>query len=200
MRCGGGTTGADLDAVCQQHGLAVTSGLISHTGIAGLTLGGGFGWLTRMMGLSSDNLAAAEVVVADDRCVRASEDDHPDLFWALRGGGGNFGVVTNFEYRLQPVGPEVQMGLLFWGLELSVEALRLCRAALPPLFEFVTPMPYTALQQMFDDTFHWGIHAYDKSLYLDDLSDEVIDVVAEHLPGKSSPVGGRCYTAATRST
>jgi FAD/FMN-containing dehydrogenase len=126
-RCGGGTTGADLDAACQQHGLAVTTGTISHIGVAGLTLGGGVGWLRAMMGLSMDNLVAAELVLADGRCVRASEDDHPDLFWALRGGGGNFGVVMNFEYQLQPVGPEVHVGLFFWGIERSVEALRLCR-------------------------------------------------------------------------
>jgi len=243
--CGGGATGADLDAACQEHGLAVTSGTVSHTGVAGLTLGGGFGWLSRTMGLSIDNLAAAEVVLADGRCVRASEEDHPDLFWALRGGGGNFGVVTKFEYRLQPIGPEVHVALFFWSLDRSVEALRLCRdasvdlprgassiiagglsappapfvpeqyhlapgnalivagfssaeqhkrlidpirAALPPLFEFVTPMPYTALQQMLDDSAPWGIHAYDKSLYLDDLSNEAIDVVAKHLPHKNSPM------------
>jgi FAD/FMN-containing dehydrogenase len=244
-RCGGGTTGADLDAACQQHGLAVTTGMISHTGVAGLTLGGGFGWLSRLMGLSIDNLAAAEVVLADGRCLRASEDNHPELFWALRGGGGNFGVVTNFEYRLQPFGPEVNVGLLFWDLDHSVEALRLSRdvvadlprdsscvivgglnappapfvpeqyhlrpgnalivagfssaeqhkrlidpirAALPPLFEFVSPMPYTALQQMLDNAAPWGIQAYDKSLYLDHLPNEAIDVLAEHLPSKNSPM------------
>src|SRR5205085_2958791 len=115
--CGGGATWADLDGAAQEHALATPGGFISHTGIAGLTLGGGFGWLTRKAGLSCDNLVAAEVVLADGRVVRASEDDNAELFWALRGGGGNFGVVTSFEYRLHEVGPIVNLGLFFFGLE-----------------------------------------------------------------------------------
>ena len=109
--CGGGATWADVDATTQQHGLATPGGFISHTGIAGLALGGGIGWLTKKAGLSCDNLLAAEMVTADSRIVRATKDDSPS-FWALRGGGGNFGVVTSFEFALHSVGPLVNLGLL----------------------------------------------------------------------------------------
>ena len=134
-RCGGGTTWAQLDAATAEHGLATPGGIVSHTGVAGLTLGGGFGWLTNDFGLSCDNLLAATVVTADGRTLRAAADEHPDLFWALRGGGGNFGVVTEFEFRLHPVGPLVQLGMFFWDLERGRDALNLAREiidALPP--------------------------------------------------------------------
>src|SRR3954449_2003901 len=110
-RCGAGATWADFDAATQAHGLATTGGRVSTTGVAGLTLGGGSGWLERKHGLACDNLVAVELVTAAGRQVRASADEHPELFWALRGGGGNFGVVTALEFRLHPVGPEVLAGL-----------------------------------------------------------------------------------------
>jgi FAD/FMN-containing dehydrogenase len=244
-RCGGGATQAQLDTAAQEHGLAVTGGTISHTGIGGLTLGGGMGWLTRACGLAADNVVSAEVVLLDGRCVRAAADEHPDLLWALKGGGGNFGVVTEFEFQLHPVGPMVHLGMLFWELERAAAGLRTARdlvsglprdagamivamnappapfiaeqhhfrlgvalmvvgfssaeehaalvasapSSLPPLFEFVTEIPYLGLQQMLDESAPYGIvHAYNKSLYLDDLTDEAIDVVVERLPGKTSPM------------
>jgi FAD/FMN-containing dehydrogenase len=242
-RAGGGALISDLDAATQAHGLAVPTGLVGHTGIGGLTLGGGMGWLTRQAGLACDNLESVEIVVADGRVLRASAEENPDLFWAVRGGGGNFGVVTEFEYRLHEVGPMIQFGFLFWELERGREALRaireacatlprscnvliaglnappapfvpeehhlktgialvLCgfgnpedhagaverlRAALPPLVEAVTPMPYTALDQAFDQANAWGQYYYETSTRYADLTDEVIDVVVGQLPGRTSP-------------
>ena len=127
VRADGGATIGVLDAATQPHGLAVPMGVVTETGIAGLTLGGGYGWLRRKYGLSCDNLVAAEVVTADGRVVRASEQENPELLWGLRGGGGNFGVVTSFEFRAHPVGPDVYFAVVMHAGTDAVEALRFYR-------------------------------------------------------------------------
>jgi FAD binding domain/Berberine and berberine like len=247
---GGGALLADMDAATQAHGLAVPAGIIGHTGVGGLSLGGGMGWLTRKFGLSIDNLVGAEVVTADGRILQVAAEEHPDLFWALRGGGGNFGVVTSFEFGLHELDPMVQFGLFFWGLDQGPAALRLAREivatmpldvnaivgglnappapfvpeqhhfapgyvlllagfngttdhaplvsrirqTVPPLFDMVTPMPFVALQTMLDEAAAWGSCAYEKTVYVADLSDPVIEAVTEHVPRKSAPMGGLlCY-------
>ena len=123
----GGALWGDVDQQTQAHGLATTGGIISHTGVAGLTLGGGLGWLMRKHGLTVDNLLAADVVTADGDLLRASEEQHTDLFWALRGGGGNFGVVTSFEFRLHAVGPDVLAGPILWDATDTGQVLRFYR-------------------------------------------------------------------------
>ena len=131
-RAEGGVLWRELDDRTQLHGLATTGGTVSNTGIAGLTLGGGMGWLAGRYGLSIDNLLSAEVVTADGRRRTASADENPDLFWALRGGGGNFGVVTAFEYRLHPV-DQVLGGMLVYPLDQAAEVLRFYRDFCPTL-------------------------------------------------------------------
>ena len=126
-RAQGGVTWAELNRETQLHGLAVTGGVISTTGIAGLTLGGGLGWIMGKHGLAVDNLLSAEVVTADGRILRASADENADLFWGLRGGGGNFGVVTSFEYRLHPVGPIITGGLVIHAFDAAGDLLRFYR-------------------------------------------------------------------------
>ncbi|MGZ8649692.1 MAG: FAD-binding oxidoreductase [Solirubrobacteraceae bacterium] len=127
VRVGGGAIWADVDRATQAHGLATTGGRVSTTGVAGLALGGGSGWLERKHGLACDNLVAAELVTWDGRIVRASEDENPELLWALRGGGGSFGVVTALELKLHPLGPEVFGGLALFGAARAHEVLRTFR-------------------------------------------------------------------------
>ena len=126
-RVQGGALWGDVDHETQAHGLATTGGIVSHTGVAGVTLGGGIGWLMRKHGLTVDNLLIAEVITAEGNTVRASAFEHPDLFWALRGGGGNFGVVTSFQFTLHPVGPIVMAGPVFWAADDTVDVLRFYR-------------------------------------------------------------------------
>jgi FAD/FMN-containing dehydrogenase len=126
-RVQGGALWGDVDHETQVHGLATTGGIVSHTGVAGLTLGGGIGWLMRKHGLTIDNLLAAHVVTAEGDMLWASKDEHPDLFWALRGGGGNFGVVTSFDFRLHPVGPAILAGPILWDADDADKVLRFYR-------------------------------------------------------------------------
>jgi FAD/FMN-containing dehydrogenase len=130
-RVGGGARLAEVDQGTQKFGLATPLGINSTTGVGGLTLGGGWGWLSRRFGLTVDNLLSAEVVLANGEVVRASATESPDLFWAIRGGGGNFGVVTSFEFRLHPVGPEILSGLVIYPLDAANEVLHFWRDFLP---------------------------------------------------------------------
>jgi FAD/FMN-containing dehydrogenase len=216
---------------------------VGHTGVGGVSLGGGIGWLMRKHGLTVDNLVEAEVVTAEGDIVRASANDHPDLFWALRGGGGNFGVVSSFRFRLHPVGPTVMAGPVFWAAEDTTDVLRFYRdfatdapdelgnvirlGTIPPLpvvseelhfrpaiavascyagpvedgeravralrqfgtplVDLVGPTLYVDHQSGLDDTVPHGWHYYWKATNLTRLSDEVIDVVAEHAYDATSP-------------
>ena len=131
VRVGGGCTWGEVDRATAQHGRATPSGIISTTGVGGLTLGGGLGHLTRRFGLTIDSLLGADVVLADGSTVHASADEHPELFWALRGGGGNFGVVTSFEFRTHPIGTAVMAGPTFWPIEQLPDAMRFYREFTP---------------------------------------------------------------------
>lgn len=232
VRAEAGCTWGDVDHATHPFGLATVSGVISTTGIAGLTLGGGHGYLSRKYGLTIDNLIEADVVLADGSFVTANEYQNQDLFWALRGGGGNFGVVTSFKYRLHPV-EQVVGGPMMWPIDKTEKIMKWYRDWLPnapedvyaffltaevpgdpfpreihgrkvcglmwcvtgsqeeaepflqqardvaePLFEHVDPIPYPALQGMFDGLYPKGLQWYWKGDFVKELSDEAI---AEHL-------------------
>jgi FAD/FMN-containing dehydrogenase len=233
VRAEAGCTQADLNHAAHSFGLAVPAGIISTTGIAGLTLGGGTGYLTRKYGLALDNLLEADVVLADGRLVTASAKENDDLFWAIRGGGGNFGVVTSFLFRGCPV-DQVFAGPMLWELEHAREVLQWYRDVTPalpedlygffaflkvppgppfpeelhgktmcaivwayggpldnieeafrpvrkfraPKFELTGPMPYTALQSMFDEVYPTGLQWYWRGDFVAEIPDEAID---EHL-------------------
>jgi FAD/FMN-containing dehydrogenase len=234
----------DLDRETQAFGLAVPAGIVTHTGLAGLTLGGGIGWLMRKYGLTIDQLLSVDMVTADGEFVKANETENPDLFWGVRGGGGNFGIVTEFEFRLNPVGPIVLSGPVFWPMENSANVLRFYRdwiedvpdelttlvvhrhaPALPfiptelhgkpvvaviccyagpveegekvirPMREFGSPaldlcvaQPFVQLQSMFDPSFPSGWWYYFRSADLAELSDSVIDIVADRAMQMTSPL------------
>lgn len=240
----GGATWADVDAATQAHGLATPGGLISTTGVGGLTLSGGIGWLRSRHGLAVDNLLAADVVLADGTLVHASDEEHPDLLWALKGGGGNFGVVASFEFALHPIGPEVAFVGAVYPFDLGAAPIRFWRdflaekndrvgglvefstvpadpaypeaawgkrvytvaglfagdaaegeALLQPLREqgplvadFSGRMDYCAVQQLFDTIIPaHQYRCYWKSVYLDALSDETIDLILQHNARPPSP-------------
>ncbi|HSS64642.1 MAG TPA: FAD-binding oxidoreductase [Gammaproteobacteria bacterium] len=237
----GGATWGDVDRETQLFGLATPGGLISDTGVGGLTLSGGIGWLRSRYGLSIDNMLSAEVVTADGRLVRASEEENPDLFWALRGGGGNFGVVTGFEFALHAIGPKVMFCAPIYPIEAGAEPIRFWRdfmhsqaddagsliefstvpedpefpreswgrrvftiaavfagdagegeKRLQPLrgladlvADFSGQMNYCDVQSLFDAQTPFGRHrCYWKSIYLNALSDDIIDVL---LQGNTAP-------------
>lgn len=230
-----GVTGSEFDRATHEHGLATTLGVVSTTGIAGLTLGGGIGWLMRKHGLACDNLLSVELVTADGRLVTASADENPDLFWAVKGGGGNFGIVTSFQYQLHPVGPMVYGGSVAFAPEhrravleayrelartapdaltayaamtsgpdgSPVAAMAACYAGDPaegarlldpakaavgePLLDALGPLTYIEQQSRMDAGYPPGEYHYWRSCFLDDLTDEVIDILVERASDIPAP-------------
>ncbi len=235
VRVQGGATLGDVDRETHLHGLAVPFGVISKTGVAGLTLGGGVGWLVRKYGPTCDNVLEMEVVTADGRVRTVNSMENADLFWAIRGGGGNFGVVTSFLYQAYPVSavlgglivypresaPQVLRGYrdvmksapedltayagMLWtpdgtpvtavipcwsgpDLEEGEKVLAPLKALGEPLMVAVQPMPFPAMQSILDDGFPAGTRNYWKSAFVKEMSDELIDTLAELAKGMTSPM------------
>jgi FAD/FMN-containing dehydrogenase len=216
VRAEGGVTIGELDEETQKFGLATPMGVVSETGIAGLTLGGGLGWLRRKYGLSSDNLVSVDIVTADGRYLTASETQNPDLFWGIRGGGGNFGVVTSFEYQLYPVGPEVMFCFVVYPGDRAKEVLRFCEEYVAQASDEVSPLgvlgrvphdelfpeewhgkPYAAILAMYSGSVEQGERVLQP---LRDLGDPIADLSepmpyteAQKLLDEDYPEGGRYY-------
>jgi len=250
-RAQGGATWGDYNRETQLHGLASTGGVVSTTGVGGLTLGGGLGWLMGKHGVAVDSLRTVELVTAKGEVVQANAKEHPDLFWALRGGGGNFGVATWLEYEVYPVGATVIGGLVAHPLAAAREVLRFYReftATLPdeltafagllhapdgsgtklaaiavchagtleagaaavapvkrfgsPVMDVIGPMPYTAVNMLFDGGFPRGALNYWKSNFLTALTDAAIDTMVERFAATPSPMSAllleHFHGAATR--
>jgi len=250
-RAQGGATWGDYNRETQLHGLASTGGVVSTTGVGGLTLGGGLGWLLGKHGMAVDCLRGVELVTATGEVVRASADEHPDLFWAVRGGGGNFGVATWLEYEVYPVGPMVTGGLVahpfaaardvlrfyreftkslpdeltaFAGLlhapdgsGTKLAAIMVCHMGSPeaaaaavapvkgfgsPAMDVIGPMPYSAVNMLFDAGFPRGALNYWKSSFLATLEDAAIDAMIARFAAAPSPMSGllleHFHGAATR--
>jgi FAD/FMN-containing dehydrogenase len=205
-RAQGGATWGDLNDATHAHGLATTGGVVSTTGVGGLTLGGGIGYLARSAGLSIDNLVGAEVVTADGRVLTASEREHEDLFWALRGGGGNFGVVTAFEFRLHPVS-EIYGGPMFFELDAGADLLRFYREYIAdapeafggfPAFQIAPPLPFIP-EERHGDTLMvfiscWAGPIDEAESVLKPLRD-VAPVVAEHVGPMPYPALNSAFDA-----
>jgi hypothetical protein len=243
-RAEAGATLGDLDHETQAFGLSAPVGVVSATGIAGLTLHGGLGWLTRKYGMTVDNLLTVDVVTADGQLLKASTDENADLLWAVKGGGGNFGIVTSFEFRLHPVGPMVWLAVPMYAAEKGEDGLRFFRdfmaeapeelgaiavfwnapeeppipeeargtpviiflacytgpfekgeEVIRPLREFDTPMVdlsgpmrFVEVQKFLDADYPDGMFYYWKSLYLENLSDEIISAIAGHAAERPSPI------------
>jgi hypothetical protein len=215
-----GATLGELDRKTQAFGLATPLGVVSETGIAGLTLGGGLGWLRRKYGLSSDNLLSVDVVTADGRFLTASEEENPELFWGIRGGGGNFGVVTCFEYRLHPIGPEVVFGFVFYPGERTKEVLISLNEYMAQVPDEVSPLSFLGRvphDEMFPEEWHGQPFIAVAAMYAGDvkegqrvlqplleLGEPIADfsgpmpyVEAQKILDEDYPNGGRYYWKST---
>jgi FAD/FMN-containing dehydrogenase len=198
-RAEGGATWGDFNDATHVHGLATTGGIISTTGVGGLTLGGGIGYLARGFGLSCDNLVSAEVVTADGRRLEASEDENDDLFWALRGGGGNFGVVTSLEFRVHPV-KEIYGGPMFFEIDDAAEVLRFYREFIVdapeqfggfPAWQIAPPLPFIP-EERHGDTFLAFVACWAGPL---DEGEQVLKPLREVAPIVAEHVGPMPYPA-----